>query len=88
MVVGGEAGIARARRLLPAARSLAARLVVVSPDATEVVATNTRQRNVERMGEWLVAGLVPGSFAAASIGLVDGERFVSIAHTRVLAPAA
>ncbi|MFO0694189.1 MAG: hypothetical protein U0230_11580 [Polyangiales bacterium] len=83
-----DAGIERAKRLLPDARGLAARLVVVAPDPEEVVRTEAKQRGVERMGEWLVAGLPPGAYATAAVGLVDGERFVSIAHARVLAPAA
>jgi hypothetical protein len=79
-----ERGVARAERLLGGAGELTARLVLVVADPAAVVRTETRERRVERMGEWLVAGLPEGARTTASVGLKAGEAFVSIAHCPVL----
>jgi hypothetical protein len=77
-------GMSRAERLLGGEGELTARLVLVVPDPAHVVRTETRERRVERMGEWLVAGLPVGARTTASVGLKAGEAFVSIAHCPVL----
>ncbi len=79
-----ERGIARAARLLTGRGELTARVVLVVPDATQVVRTELRERRVERMGEWLVANLPEGARTTASVGLKSGDAFVSIAHCPVL----
>ncbi len=80
-----EAGIARAQAVLGSDGVLTARLVVVAPDPTRLVRSETRQRRgVERLGEWVVGDMPAGARATASVGLCAGERFVSIAHAPTL----
>jgi hypothetical protein len=79
-----ERGIARAERLLARPGELTARLVLVVPDAAQVIRTELRERRVERMGEWLVANLPSDARTTASVGLRAGDAFVSIAHCPVL----
>jgi hypothetical protein len=79
--------IARARQLLGGPGALTARLVVVAPDDETVVRSETRERrDVPHTGEWVVDDLPPGTRATASVGLTEGERFVSIAHARTIRP--
>jgi hypothetical protein len=47
-----------------------------------VVRSETRQRPVETGGEWLVPDVPAGARATVAVGLVEGDRFVSITHAR------
>ncbi|MDH5490980.1 MAG: hypothetical protein OEY14_03310 [Myxococcales bacterium] len=64
---------------------LEARLVIVSSDGAGAVSRRTRSRAAERRGEWIVQELPSRARATAAVGLAEGGRFVSIAHSRVLA---
>lgn len=76
-----EPAIARARRVLGTTGELAVRVVITAPDAVRIVDSHTRERReVAAAGEWLLEDLTPGTRATASVGLMVGERFVSIAH--------
>lgn len=76
-----DVSVQRARRVLGAEGTLAARLVWVAPDATTLVRSDMRERrDVPSAGEWVIGELPEGARATASVGITDGERFISIAH--------
>jgi hypothetical protein len=78
-----EGGAERARRLLGEPAPLAVRLAVTAPDPATIVGTRTRElRDVDPSGEWWVRDLPEGARATASVGVLGGGRFVSIAHSR------
>jgi hypothetical protein len=78
-----EQGLKRAQRLLGTDGALAVRLSVTAPDPSTVVRTEARELHaVEPEGEWVVRDLPGDARATASVGVVGGDRFVSIAHAR------
>ncbi len=78
-----EDGQRRARAVLGHDGELAVRLVTIRPDPDRVVRSEiTEHGPVHASGEW-TADLVEGTARClATIGLRDGNRFVSIAHAR------
>jgi hypothetical protein len=62
-----------------------ARAVVVAPDRTEVVRVQTIERVVDDVGDWLLDDLPAGARLTVSVGVRPETRFVSAAHTQVVA---
>jgi hypothetical protein len=80
--VGGEA-VARARRLLGSDGTIARRTVVVRPDAQTIVRSEEHTMPASAEGAAIIEGVKAGARAIVAIGVLDGERFVSIAHHAV-----
>lgn len=75
-----ERGVTRARKISHDDAAIEARLFIVTADRELGSRTLVRERTVGRAGEWLAADLPKGAFVTASVGLVAGGRFVSVAH--------
>ena len=81
-----EDGVAIARQLLAHDggmddATLVARTVVVAADEAGGIETHQHdQSNIETAGEWILHELPRPSRCTAAVGLLQGERFVSIAH--------
>ena len=77
-------GQARARALLGSGGELALRLVVIRPDASNVVSSEiTEHGPIGESGEWTTRMAPGGTRAFASVGLRGDGRFVSISHAPV-----
>jgi len=80
--VSGD-GRRRARAVLGSDGELAVRLVAICPDAERVVRSEVREHGpVSEQGEWTAQTDAAAERWVASVGLREGERFVSIAHVR------
>lgn len=80
-----ESGLlARARRLYGASGSLTTSLVVVAPDPGEIVKKSELRRPAAERGEWIVEKLPEGALVTAAVGLLEGDRFVSLRHTPIV----
>lgn len=77
----GDDCIRRGKLLLPDAGEIAVKLVYVHRAEGSDVRSEERERVVERMGEWLVADVPKDAWITASVGLRQGGRFVSLAHS-------
>jgi hypothetical protein len=78
-----EDGRRRARAVLGDDGELAVRLVTIRPDPERVVRSEiTEHGPVHPSGEWMADAVAGQVRAFATIGLRQGERFVSIAHAR------
>lgn len=75
-----ERGVTRARKISDGDAAIEARLFIVTADRELGSRTLVRERTVGRAGEWLAADLPRGALITASVGLVAGGRFVSVAH--------
>lgn len=77
--------IERARKVLGGEGTLAARLVVVARDRGAHVRSDTLEHGpIDDTGEHLFPSIPLGARCTASVGLRAGDRFVSVAHSRVV----
>jgi len=80
-----DRSVDRARRVLGTGGRLTARVVIVARHARDGVSSSTLERpDVDATGEHVFAGVPRGARCTASVGLQNDDRFVSVAHSRVV----
>ncbi len=80
-----ERSVERARAVLGGDGTLTARLVVVARErGADVRADCVEQAPVDATGEHVFTPIPTGARCTASVGLRSGDRFVSVAHSRVV----
>jgi len=79
-----EEGIRRARAILGGPGELSVRVVAALPSRQSIVTTEVLdQRPVPSRGTFTVGPLAPSTRCVVSLGMCNGQRFVSIAHASV-----